>query len=139
MITEGEEVSLNSVLAYDFVSELCECFGLKVVCSPDTPNPEDVIYDLQRENDALKRELKRLTEKPTADAIVHFMENATISLESMDLYTADNQWHPYILNGPEQKVEVEKVLSVQGGERDSLYRIINDYEKEMTVDNYVAK
>lgn len=139
LITEGEEVSLNSTQAYDFVSELCECFGLKVVCSPNTPKPEDVIYSLQKENDALKRELKRLTEKPAADAIIHFMENATISLEGMSLYTADHQWQPYILNGPEQKVEVEKVLSVQGGERDSLYHIINDYEKEMTVDNYVAK
>ena len=98
LITEGEEVSLNSVLAYDFVSELYECFGLKVVCSPDTPNPEDEIYSLQKENDALKRELKRLTEKPAADAIVHYMENAAISLESMSLYTADHQWQPYILS-----------------------------------------
>ena len=37
------------------------------------------------------------------------------------------------------KLSAERVLSVQDGERDSIYRIIRDYNKELTVWNYMIK
>ena len=80
---DGESVSIDKDKVYSFVSDICECFGLSVVCSPHTPKPEDEIRSLKGENVILREELKRATEKPVADAIINHMENSRISLESV--------------------------------------------------------
>lgn len=136
---DGENVSIDKDKAYSFVSDICECFGLSVVCSPHTPKPEDEIRSLKEENVILREELKRATEKPVADAIINHMENSGISLESVELYTPEGEHKPFVLTDVRDKLNVERVLSVQGGERDSIYRIIGDYNKELTVENYTAK
>ncbi len=61
-------------------SDICECFGLSVVCSPHTPKPEDEIRSLKEKNEILKEELKRATEKSVADAIINHMKNSRISI-----------------------------------------------------------
>lgn len=105
-------------------SDICECFGLSVVCSPHTPKPEDEIRSLKEENEILKEELKRATEKSVADAIINHMKNSRISIESVELYTPEVENKPFFLIDDREKLNVERVLSVQGGERDSIYRII---------------
>lgn len=67
------------------------------------------------------------------------MENSRISLESVKLYTSEGVYKPFFLNDSSEKINAERVLSIQGGERDSIYRIIHDYEKDLTVENYMAK
>lgn len=47
---DGEHVSIDKDKAYSFVSDICECFGLSVVCSPHAPKPEDEIQTLKEEN-----------------------------------------------------------------------------------------
>ena len=139
LITDGENVSIDKDKAYTFVSEICEYFGLSVVCSPHTPKPEEKIRRLKEENEILREELKRATEKPVADAIISHMENSRISLESVELYTPEGEYKPFFLIDSREKLNAERVLRVQGGERDSIYRIIGDYNKELTVENYMAK
>ena len=139
LVTDGESISIDKDKAYSFVSDICECFGLSVVCSPHTPKPEDEIRSLKEENEILKEELKRVTEKPVADAIINHMENSRISLESVELYTSEGEYKPFFLINDREKLNAERVLSVQGGERDSIYRIIHDYKKEFTIENYMAK
>lgn len=136
---DGESVSIDKDKAYSFVSDICECFGLSVVCSPHTPKPEDEIRSLKGENVILREELKRATEKPVADAIINHIENSRISLESVELYTSEGENKPFVLTDIGDKLNVERVLSVQGGERDSIYRIIQDYNKDLTVWNYMIK
>ena len=47
LLIDGENVSIDKDKAYSFVSDICECFGLSVVCSPHTPNPSaDKIMDI---------------------------------------------------------------------------------------------
>lgn len=139
MVVDGERVSIDSSKAYSFVSDMCECFGLSVVCSHNTPKPEDEIRRLTEENEMLKEELILATEQPVADAIINHMENSKISLESVELYTSEGTYKPFFLNDSSEKINAERVLSVQGGERDSIYRIIHDYKKDLTVENYMAK
>lgn len=139
LVVDGEQVSVDSSKAYSFVSEICDCFGLSVVCSPNTPKPEDEIRRLKEENEVLREELILATEQPVADAIINHMENSKISLESVELYTSEGTYKPFFLNDSSEKINAERVLSVQGGERDSIYRIIHDYEKDLTVENYMAK
>lgn len=139
MVVDGEGVSIDRGKAYSFVSDICECFGLSVVCSPNTPKPEDEIRRLTEENEMLKEELILATEQPVADAIINHMENSKISLESVELYTSEGTYKPFFLNDSSENINAERVLSVQGGERDSIYRIINDYKKDLTVENYMAK
>ena len=139
LVIDSENVSIDKDKAYSFVSDICECFGLSVVCSPNTPKPEDEIRSLKEENVILREELKRVTEKPVADAIINHMENSRISLESVELYTPEGEYKPFFLIDDREKLNAERVLSVQGGERNSIYRIIGDYNKELTVENYMAK
>ncbi|MGN0427322.1 MAG: hypothetical protein ACI4F0_05945 [Agathobacter sp.] len=129
MVIDDERVSIDSAKAYSFVSDICECFGLSVVCSPHTPKPEEEIRKLKEENKKLKEELQRATEKPVADAIINHMENSRISLETVELYTSEGEHKPFFLIDSSEKINAERVLSVQGGERDSIYRIIHDYRK----------
>lgn len=139
LLTDGGKVSIDKDKAYNFVSDICECFGLSVVCSPHTPKPEAEIRSLKEENEILREEIKRATEKPVADEIISHMENSRISLESVELYTPEGEYKPFFLIDAREKLNAERVLSVQGGERDSIYRIIVDYNKELTVENYMAK
>ena len=139
LVIDGENVSIDKDKAYSFVSDICECFGLSVVCSPHTSKPEDEIRSLKEENEILREELKRATEKPVADVIINHMEKSRISLESVELYTSEGEHKPFLLTDIRDKLNAERVLSVQGGERDSIYRIIQDYSKELTVWNYRIK
>ena len=139
LVIDGENVSIDKDNAYSFVSDICECFGLSVVCSPHTSKPEDEIRSLKEENEILREELKRATEKPVADVIINHMEKSRISLESVELYTSEGEHKPFLLTDIRDKLNAERVLSVQGGERDSIYRIIQDYSKELTVWNYRIK
>ena len=139
LVIDGENVSIDKDKAYSFVSDICECFGLSVVCSPHTSKPEDEIRSLKEENEILREELKRATEKPVADVIINHMEKSRISLESVELYTSEGEHKPFLLTDIRDKLNAERVLSVQGGERYSIYRIIQDYNKELTVWNYMIK
>ena len=139
LVIDGENVSIDKDKAYSFVSDICECFGLSVVCSPHTSKPEDEIRSLKEENEILREELKRATEKPVADVIINHMEKSRISLESVELYTSEGEHKPFLLTDIRDKLNAERVLSGQGGERDSIYRIIQDYSKELTVWNYRIK
>jgi len=47
------------------------------------------------------------------------------------------EFKPFFLIDDREKLDAERVLSVQGGERDSIYRIIQDYNKDLTVWNYM--
>lgn len=112
LVTDGENVSIDKNKAYSFVSDICECFGLSVVCSPHTPKPENEIRSLKEENEILKEELKRATEKPVADAIINHMENSRISLESVELYTPEVEYKPFFLIDDREKLNVEKVAYI---------------------------
>ena len=139
LLIDGENISIDKDKAYSFVSDICECFGLSVVCSPHTTKPEGEIQTLKAENVTLREEIKRATEKPVADAIINHMENSRISLDSVELYTSEGEHKPFVLTDAGDELSAERVLSVQGGERDSIYRIIQDYNKELTVWNYMIK
>ena len=59
LLIDGENVSIDKDKAYSFVSDICECFGLSVVCSPHTPKPEGEIQTLKAENVTLRENLSQ--------------------------------------------------------------------------------
>ena len=139
IISDGEKVTLDKDAAYEIVAELCDWFDLDVVTKSTVRNPKDTIAELWQEIQILKRELKRASQKPVAEAIIAQMDKTTIIPESTKMYVDGK----YIADAekPETKIQIDvkKTLSLYGGERDTLYRIIDGDENDLNVKNYTDK
>ena len=139
IIPDGETVAFDKDVAYEIVAELCDWFDLDVVTKSTVRNPKDTIAELWQEIQILKRELKRASQKPVAEAIIAQMDKTTIIPESTKMYVDGK----YIADAekPETKIQIDvkKTLSLYGGERDTLYRIIDGDENDLNVKNYTDK
>lgn len=139
IISDGEKVTLDKDAAYEIVAELCDWFDLDVVTKSTVRNPKDTIAELWQEIQILKRELKRASQKFVAEAIITQMEKTTIIPGSTKMYVDGK----YIADAemPEAKIQldVKKTLSPYGGERDTLYRVIDGDENDLNVKNYTDK
>lgn len=139
IISDGEKVTFDKDAAYEIVAELCDWFDLDVVTKSTVRNPKDTIAELWQEIQILKRELKRASQKPVAEAIIAQMDKTTIIPESTKMYVDGK----YIADAekPETKIQIDvkKTLSLYGGERDTLYRIIDGDENDLNVKNYTDK
>ena len=139
IISDDEKVTFDKDAAYEIVAELCDWFDLDVVTKSTVRNPKDTIAELWQEIQILKRELKRASQKPVAEAIITQMDKTTIIPESTKMYVDGK----YIADAekPETKIQIDvkKMLSLYGGERDTLYRIIDGDENDLNVENYTHK
>lgn len=139
IISDGEKVTLDKKIAYEIVTELCDWFDLDVVTKSTVRNPKDTIAELWQEIQILKRELKRASQKTVAEAIITQMDKTTIIPESTKMYVDGG----YIADAemPKEKIQIDvkKTLSLYGGERDTLYRIIDGDENDLNVKNYTDK
>lgn len=139
IIPDGETVAFDKDAAYEIVAELCDWFDLDVVTKSTVRNPKDTIAELWQEIQILKRELKRASQKPVAEAIITQMDKTTIIPESTKMYVDGK----YIADAemPEAKIQIDvkKTLSLYGGERDTLYRIMDGDENDLSVKNYTDK
>lgn len=139
IISDGDKVAFDKDAAYEIVAELCDWFDLDVVTKSTVRNPKDTIAELWQEIQILKRELRRASQKPVAEAIIAQMDKTTIIPESTKMYVDGK----YIADAekPETKIQIDvkKTLSLYGGERDTLYRIIDGDENDLNVKNYTDK
>lgn len=139
IIPDGEIVALDKVVAYQMVSELCDWFELDVVTKSNMRNPKEIIAELWQEIQILKEELKRANQKPVAEAIITQMDKTTIIPESTKVYMDGK----YALDAEPPKgrmqLDVKEMLSFYGGERDTVYRIIDGDENDLNVENYTHK
>ncbi|MBO5208847.1 MAG: hypothetical protein J6B68_05820 [Lachnospiraceae bacterium] len=113
IISDGEKVTFDKDAAYEIVAELCDWFDLDVVTKSTVRNPKDTIAELWQEIQILKRELKRASQKPVAEAIIAQMDKTTIIPESTKMYVAGK----YIADAekPETKIQIDvkKTLSLK--------------------------
>ena len=139
IISDGEKVTFDKDAAYEIVAELCDWFGLDVVTKSTVRNPKDTIAELWQEIQILKRELKRASQKPVAKAIITQMDKKTIIPESAKVYIDGKYVEDAEKPVSKMQLDVKEMLSLYGGERDTLYRIIDGDQNDLTVENYTHK
>ena len=139
IIPSGEIVTIDKSAAYQMVSELCDWFDLDVVTKSAVRNPKETIAELWQEIEALKDELKQANQKSVAKAIITQMDKATIIPESTKVYIDGKYVADAEKPMSKMQLDVKEMLSLYGGERDTLYRIIDGDENDLTVENYTHK
>ena len=135
----GEIVTFDKAVAYQVVSELCDWFDLDVVTKSTVRNPKETIAELWQEIEVLKNELKRANQKSVAKAIITQMDKTTIIPESAKVYIDGKYVADAEKPVSKMQLDVKEMLSLYGGERDTLYRIIDGDENDLTVENYTHK